>query len=166
MMLIIVFLSCVNRINGNLFGYASLYTPNLYEERDLYLKYTSDTTNSSSTSPRILNVRGGVASHSFSATDYISRYSRSKKPRRISNLREYNVNAFSTADDASYRIKDNDDSPPGSPRKGNSKEREQLYEAYNLLHSLAQVLLNCIFSFIESFFPHRRTFINRSTPLL
>ena len=98
--------------------------------RDLYLKYPADERNSST----IQNLlRGGVSS---SENNYRDRETR----------RNYFVNAFSASEDSSFSNGLAENNADGRGGRENSKEREQLYEAYNLLHSLAQVQSSLQFS--------------------
>ena len=86
--------------------------------------------NSSSHEPKFL--RGG---ESAKPSTYSFRHYHNRDTD--TDRKKYIINAFSTSDG---------NSGEGTNEKrvyqGNSKEREQLYEAYNLLHSLAQVIFS------------------------
>lgn len=90
--------------------------------------------NSSSHEPKFL--RGG---ESAKPSTYSFRHYHNRDTD--TDRKKYFINAFSTSDDRAHG-----NSGEGTNEKrvnqGNSKEREQLYEAYNLLHSLAQVIFS------------------------
>jgi hypothetical protein len=86
--------------------------------------------NSSSHEPKFL--RGG---ESAKPSTYSFRHYHNRDTD--TDRKKYFINAFSTSDGNS-----GEGTNEKRVNQGNSKEREQLYEAYNLLHSLAQVIFS------------------------
>ena len=104
--------------------------------------------NFSSYDPKI--IRGG---ESAKPSSYSFRHYHNRDTGTDDNKKKYFINAFSTSEERTYG-----NSGEGNKEKksnqGNAKEREQLYEAYNLLHSLAQVASILIFEFVTRIFTY------------
>ena len=90
--------------------------------------------NFSSYDPKIL--RGG---ESAKPTTYSFRHYHNRDTGTDDNKKKYFINAFSTSSEDRTYGNSGEGNKEKKSNQGNAKEREQLYEAYNLLHSLAQV---------------------------